>query len=71
MEKKLLPVRMFPVLGISREKITTSGAASPLLHAGVGVSPGHFICHLSVLGAHPFIATKAAAAHPPAGSHGM
>lgn len=34
------------MLGISREKIMALGAASPLLHAGVRVSPGHFICHL-------------------------
>lgn len=63
--------RTLLMLSISREKVMTSGAASPLLRAGVGVSPGHFICHLSVLGAHPHIATKAAAAHPPAGGHGM
>lgn len=70
MEKKNYCQHTLLMLGISREKIT-SGAASPLLRAGVRVSPGRFICHLSVPGAHPHIATKAAAAHPPAGGHGM
>lgn len=51
------------------EKIMTLGAASSLLCAGVSVSPGHFIGHLSALGAHSHIATKAASAYPPAGSH--
>lgn len=33
--------------------------------------PGHFICHLPVLGAHPQAAAEAVAARPPAGGRGL
>lgn len=32
--------------------------------------PGHFICHLPVLGTHPQAAAEAVAARPPAGGRG-
>lgn len=35
------------VLGISRDKITTSGAASPLLSAGGSVLPGFYLSFIS------------------------
>lgn len=33
--------------------------------------PGHFICHLPVLGTHPQAAAEAVAARPPAGGRGL